>query len=610
MARISIKPEREYLREIVTKLKEGTYAIPAFQRDFVWKRGQILDLFDSISKGYPIGSIILWKPKNGEVPPAKDVVTEAIIDEASSEYYILDGRQRTTAFYGCVSDFPDKPAIFQLCYNLDDDCFVYRNAKRTKKRIYDVSELFDTFKMLGVLQQVMSEDIDEETKKKYIERIKDVNTILQTYEIGEMFIENCTLDESSTVFSRINSKGTDISKVFMLQALSYKTRSSLLLADEINRIAKSLSSYGFSSIKSDDILNCCYVYIGKKFYDNNVLELLIKSDLTNIIPRLRADIIKSVEFLYNRCGVINYKLLPYTRQLFAIASYFKEHPEPSEESLKELEKWFFYTTYQQVFLNSSLGNIRPIFRRFDEFISGTFDTAFDYDSVEMDTALDFKFTSSSALSNLIVLCQVLRRRGIDADEHLEYVGDYRFISDKPANTFALLTSYDRSEITAILRDCNYNGDLNKYILSDEMLQALENDKTSMFLHLRRKDIVKMIKTKLQDCGIEISDDTHNTENEKVSDVSSFLYEFDDLNNVEKREICEVLERNGQYATPVFKVTQIADGGFAVGYSSFDSDYYFTETTAKKTIERIEEKYCKGEIPSMYFSWLETVEKEE
>ncbi len=50
MARISIKPEREYLREIATKLEEGTYAIPAFQRDYVWKKNQILDLFDSISR--------------------------------------------------------------------------------------------------------------------------------------------------------------------------------------------------------------------------------------------------------------------------------------------------------------------------------------------------------------------------------------------------------------------------------------------------------------------------------------------------------------------------------------------------------------------------------
>lgn len=609
MARISIKPEREYLREIVTKLQDGVYAIPAFQRDFVWHRSQILDLFDSISKGYPIGSIIMWKPKNGEVPPAKDVVTEKIIDEAGAEYYILDGRQRTTAFYGCVSDFPDKPSIFQLYYNLDDDCFVYRNRKNVKWRIYPVSEVYDTYKMLGVLQQIMAENIDDDKKKRYIERVKEVNTILQTYEIGEMFIENCTLDESSTVFSRINSKGTDISKVFMLQALSYKTRSSLLLADEINKIAKSLSRYGFSNIKSDDILNCCYAYIGKKFYDNNVLEFLIKSDLTNIIPRLRVDLIKAVEFLYNRCGVINYKILPYTRQLIAIASYFKDHQAPEEQELEELEKWFFYTTYQQVFLNSSLGNIRPIFRRFDEFLNGTETTAIDYEAVDLDANLDFKFTTSSALSNFIAICQVLKRRTINRDTNLEYIGEYRYVGDKPANTFVLLTSDDRGIISDIINGYDDSDGLEKYLLSESMLEMLSDKKISLFLHMRRQAIVSMIKEKLEACHIDINPDSIPQEMQNETDINAFLYEFDDLDNEERREICEVLENKGNYATPVFKIVHDVDGTFTVSYGSFNANYRFTEKSAREALMKIEEKYCNGETPSLYFAWLTEVEKD-
>ena len=56
MKKISIRPEREYLREIVSKMQDGQYAVPAFQRDLVWSTTQIIDLFDSITKGYPIGT--------------------------------------------------------------------------------------------------------------------------------------------------------------------------------------------------------------------------------------------------------------------------------------------------------------------------------------------------------------------------------------------------------------------------------------------------------------------------------------------------------------------------------------------------------------------------
>lgn len=45
-------------------LRIGTLQIPAFQRGFVWERDNIKDLFDSIKNGYPIGSILLWKPND------------------------------------------------------------------------------------------------------------------------------------------------------------------------------------------------------------------------------------------------------------------------------------------------------------------------------------------------------------------------------------------------------------------------------------------------------------------------------------------------------------------------------------------------------------------
>ena len=42
------------------------YFLPAIQREFVWKPDQIVQLFDSIMRGYPISSFLFWelKPEN------------------------------------------------------------------------------------------------------------------------------------------------------------------------------------------------------------------------------------------------------------------------------------------------------------------------------------------------------------------------------------------------------------------------------------------------------------------------------------------------------------------------------------------------------------------
>ena len=54
------KPDIQRIEELVTGVKYGEIKLPKFQRPFVWKRKEVLKLLDSIYKGYPIGSILLW----------------------------------------------------------------------------------------------------------------------------------------------------------------------------------------------------------------------------------------------------------------------------------------------------------------------------------------------------------------------------------------------------------------------------------------------------------------------------------------------------------------------------------------------------------------------
>lgn len=610
MGKISIKPEREYLREVTSKLRQGTYAIPAFQRDFVWKNTQVIDLFDSISKGYPIGSIILWKPTKEEVPMAKDVTTEEIKENPNAEYFILDGRQRTTAFFGCIYEWDDKPEIFRLYYDPEQESFVYKTKRNLRSRLYAVSDVFDTFKMLGLLQGIQKDIKNEELAYKYIERIKELNTILQQYEIGEVLIDNSTLEESSTVFSRINSKGTDISKVAMLQAKTYRDKNSVLLADSINKIIDNLSVYGFGDMKSDDVLNCCYRYIGRNFYDNKVSETLVKADLDCIMPRLAKDVTSAVKFLYERCGVINYRLLPYNRQLIALASFFKENPSPTEEELKEMEKWFFYTTYQQTFLNGSLGNVRQVFRRFDEYLKGKADTPIEYHKIDIDSRLDFKYSTSSAQSNFISLCQILKRRIDDPDTKLEYCGEYRYLGSKPANSFLLLTTYDRDMIKEFLAGPPCVGDTSIYLLDDEMLAQLTAGNMSMFLHLRKRSIINLSKNKLESLGLQCLEedliDTGNIED----NIEGLISEFSDLNNEERRELCELLGNTFERYSVIYQVDDNGDGSFTVGYNSFDRSYKLNNGAARKLLRLISDKYCNGEDPADYYSWRIALDKDD
>src|SRR6185437_1218689 len=56
----SISVETLTAPEIVYKLARNHFLIPTFQRDFVWKPPDVLALWDSMYRSFPIGSILCW----------------------------------------------------------------------------------------------------------------------------------------------------------------------------------------------------------------------------------------------------------------------------------------------------------------------------------------------------------------------------------------------------------------------------------------------------------------------------------------------------------------------------------------------------------------------
>ena len=101
----------ETIAAIVNRLNIQ-YFLPAIQREFVWKPEQITALFDSLMRGYPIGSFLFWTVN-------KDMIKHFQFYEFIRTYHerdkrhnpkanitgedcvtaILDGQQRITALY-------------------------------------------------------------------------------------------------------------------------------------------------------------------------------------------------------------------------------------------------------------------------------------------------------------------------------------------------------------------------------------------------------------------------------------------------------------------------------------------------------------------------------
>ena len=223
---INVKPEKVRLVRLISAIRAGSYRIPIFQRDFVWEGKDMLDLFDSISRGYPIGSLLFWIPMmklkdTGQFGP---YVILSGVDDYS---YILDGFQRVSTLFGALINPNDdllkvtdeKDLLkFQIFYDLLNKEFVpYKKSYEVDVCYIPLYVLIDTYEFLVYLDRLKPLEKSEEL----IANARELATVLIDYEIPYVEILGGDIHSAVEFFSRANSKGKGISTDWMISALSY-----------------------------------------------------------------------------------------------------------------------------------------------------------------------------------------------------------------------------------------------------------------------------------------------------------------------------------------------------------------------------------------------------
>jgi len=378
--KISVKPDTIYLEDLLTEIANGEYKIPEFQREFVWNTSQMLELFDSILKGYPIGSLLFWYTKGYK---ARDKIGPYVIRKENKDAkYILDGFQRISTLFGVLAnpkenilanDKDTDPGSFLIYFDVKGNKFSYLRNRQEKNIFYiPLYEIYDSRELFNFLRDLDQENITEFDKNTYIENARNLHYILHKYRLAFVEIKGGDIKNAVEIFSRINSTGTKISEDFMLSALSYGNYQGFLLSESITEFLSELNIYNFQDLKRDTILNCIYNAFGKVFFDVKVKELAENPnlDLASFVKRAFIHIKQAVDFLYKRLFVIDIRLLPYPTQLIFISEYFRLNPEPTPEQYQALEKWFWITTYSNYFTIYSLSQQRTAYQTFCEFACG------------------------------------------------------------------------------------------------------------------------------------------------------------------------------------------------------------------------------------------------
>jgi len=207
------------IHDLLNDIENMNLLLPEFQREYVWSREQAKQLFVSLIKQYPVGSLLFWK--TGSPPELKNV--DQIPDKIGTIQIILDGQQRLTSLYMLIKN--QAPPFYKeqeisvdprdLYFNLETGDFQYYQASRMRGNSlwHSVVNCFNA-KSLNVFELAKNQEEDPEKILKLAQQYNDNLTRLRNINEIQLSVQivpaHASLDEAIDIFDRVNSQGTKL----------------------------------------------------------------------------------------------------------------------------------------------------------------------------------------------------------------------------------------------------------------------------------------------------------------------------------------------------------------------------------------------------------------
>jgi hypothetical protein len=266
------------VNQLVANIEKGYIQKPEMQREYVWKATRVRDLLDSLYRGYPSGTILLWQTDT--VAPTSDFAISTEKNYTSRPLLLLDGQQRLTSLSSVIRGEPifvrerrklrqieilfnlehpdelvtiteidDAPeASFQSSVDdeLDDDeeetlqdrlnqfTFIVSTPQLANApKWVNVSEVFASHSDAEFLKKAGVSSLDDPLYTKYSDRLKKLRQIREYSYRLDVLEPTLSYEEVTEIFIRVNSLGVKLrSSDLALAQITAKWRNSLVLFQE------------------------------------------------------------------------------------------------------------------------------------------------------------------------------------------------------------------------------------------------------------------------------------------------------------------------------------------------------------------------------------------
>lgn len=331
------RPEaRTFTVEALLQLvQDGKLRLPDFQRPPRWRASHVIDFFDSIYRGFPVGELLLSKQPAGEGLLSFGPV-HLPGPAMEGAFFVVDGQQRLTALTGALLHPENKPRgdIHAIWFDLAEEKFQRSRLREPPAHWIPLNVAGDSFKLLKWLN-----DWPLRTERgDLVNRAIFLGKVLREYQIPAYVVEGASEEVLRLIFKRVNTSGVEMKEHEVFDAL-YGAAESQRIGSACARLAQN----GFGLIEAEWFLRCLKAVEGqdpRKSYREG--EEASHRPQPGAIGRTEVALQQAIGFLDEDAGIPNIRLMPYALlPLVVLARFFHLHHHPHPRTRTLLARWLW-----------------------------------------------------------------------------------------------------------------------------------------------------------------------------------------------------------------------------------------------------------------------------
>jgi len=300
-----------------------------------WDADDRIALFDSLLRGFPIGTLLFWRRK-GPAETLRFDGLEINAPERSDSRYVFDGQQRITTLAHAALSKP-LPGDRVLFYDLIKEDFGWERlpkpgTAKLSARLIPVSALLDT----SLLTDWIVDHASELAPAQRTAAI-DAGKRLREYRVPGYLVD---ADDEATlrvIFERVNRSGRRLTDAEVFHALYVVGARSAEGLESVRDAAMDLS---WGRIDEAIALNVLRAVEGLPIRKALSADL-DKDRMQKAVQRSRLAVHLAATFLKERCLIPHARVLPYILPLVTLARFFDAFSTPSERTLTLLRRWLW-----------------------------------------------------------------------------------------------------------------------------------------------------------------------------------------------------------------------------------------------------------------------------